>query len=146
MADIEHQISIARPISDVFNAATQYEDETALRQWQTSIVSLGVTAGKPLRTGSMIGMTKRFMSGKVFVNFDVIDLQRNKRFEVKGVHGRFAFRREIEFSPSGRDTTIRDQITLQIPWLYILFRPFVRAALIKQTGQEWLALKKLLET
>src|SRR5262245_52671691 len=125
MADIEHQVTIARPIGEVYNAVTAYEDSAALQLWQPELEAVGVTAGKPLRTGSMIAMTRRFMGSRIFVNVDVIELQRNKRFEIKGVHGRFPFRREIEFAPSGRDTLIRDSITLRIGWLFFWYRPFV---------------------
>lgn len=146
MADIEHQVTIARPIGEVYNAVTAYEDSAGLQRWQPELESVGVTAGNPLRTGSMIAMTRRFMGSRIFVNVDVIELQRNKRFEIKGVHGRFPFRREIEFSPSGRDTLIRDNITLRMSWLFFWYRPFVRSTLSRQTAREWANLKRELES
>lgn len=145
MADIEHQITIARPINEVYKAATDYGNTEGLQEWQSDLKTIGITAGDPLRTGSMIGMTKRFMTSVIFVNADVVELQRNKRFELSGIHGRFAFRREIEFTPSGRETVIKDKITLRVGWFFFWYRPFVTGALRNQTAKEWQKLKQLLE-
>ncbi|MEO1644970.1 MAG: hypothetical protein AAFR67_07270, partial [Chloroflexota bacterium] len=84
MADIEIKTTLSANVSEVYNVVTDYEADAQLREWQTEVKSVGVTAGKPMRTGSMIALTKSFLGSDVFVNFDVIDMQRNKRFEVKG--------------------------------------------------------------
>jgi hypothetical protein len=60
MADITHQITIGRPITEVFNAVTDLEDAASLQRWQPALISTGVTAGNPLRTGSMVAMSRRF--------------------------------------------------------------------------------------
>ncbi len=145
MADIEHSITINNNLVEVYKAVTGYEDTEELQTWQTSIKSLGVTAGDPLRTGSMIAMKRQFIMSEVFVNVDVTDLQRNKRFDLKGVHGRFPFRREIEFNPNGRETQIKDRIWLKTGWLFFWWRPVVIPALKNQTAQEWNNLKKIMD-
>jgi hypothetical protein len=94
----------------------------------------------------MVAMSRRFKGSKIFLNVDVIDLQRNKRLELKGIHGRFPYHREIEFSPSGRETLINDKITLRVGWLFFWYGPFVRSALSRQTAQEWQNLKTLFES
>ena len=145
MADIEHKINISRPIGDVFKAATDYENVEAMQSWQSAIVSLGITEGKPLRTGSMIAMTRHFLISTIFVNLDLLDYQRNKRVELQGIHGRFKFRREIEFIPNGRETTLNDRITISSNFLWFWYRPILLGALKSQTAQEWQMLKKQLE-
>jgi hypothetical protein len=145
MADIEHKLSIARPVSDVFKAATDYENAEAIQSWQSAVQSLGITEGKPLRTGTMIAMMRKFMGGKTFVNLDVLDYQRNKRFEIQGIHGSFRYRREIEFVPNGRETSISDKINVTTGFLWFWYRPFFMAALKSQTAEEWQKLKKQLE-
>ena len=144
MADIEHSITVNNNLVEVYKAVTGYEDDPGLKAWQTSLKSIGVTAGNPIRTGSMIGMKRQFIMSEIFVNVDVVDLQRNKRFDLKGVHGRFPFRREIEFSPDGRETQIKDRIWLKTGWLFFWWRPFVISALKNQTAQEWQNLKQML--
>lgn len=145
MADIEHQITIKNNIVEVYKVATAFEDEGALQAWRSSIKSVGVTAGNPLRTGSMIAMKKNFITSEIFVNADVVDLQRNKRIEVKGIHGRFFYNREIEFTSSGRETLVNDRINIKTGFIYFWWRPILLNALKGQTAKEWQALKQLLE-
>ncbi len=145
MAKIESSITIGKPISDVYGAVTAYDSPDEMKQWRTAIQSIGITAGNPLRTGSMIAMTKQFLGSSIFVNADVTDLQRNKRVELKGMHGRFPFTRSIEFSPSGRETVIRDKIEVRTSWIFFFYAPFLTSNLNRQVKQEWQALKQLLE-
>jgi hypothetical protein len=127
MADIEHKLSIARPVSDVFKAVTDFENTEAMQQWQPALKSMGI------------------MTGEIFVNLDVLDLQRNKRLELQGIHGRFRFRREIEFVPNGRESTVSDKINVQTHFIWFWYRPFLIGAIRSQTAQEWQNLKKQLE-
>ncbi len=137
MANVEFSTTIARPVSDVFSAATSFDNLEALRKWQPDLLNVGITAGDPLRTGSMIAMTRRFLGSQIYV----IDYQRNKRIELKGMHGRFPYRREIEFTPSGRETLVSDKITMPIGWLFFWYRPFVWGAVRRQISAEWQNLK-----
>ena len=146
MANVEYSVTIARPVSDVFSAATGFDKLDAMRKWQPDLLSVGITAGDPLRTGTMIAMTRRFLGSQIFVNVDVVDFQRNKRIELKGMHGRFAYRREIEFSPSGRDTVLTDRITIAAGWLFFWYRPFLYGAVRRQITQEWNLLKNQLSS
>ena len=145
MATIETSITIGKPISDVYRAVTAYDSPGEMQKWRTAVQSIGITAGSPLRTGSMIAMTKMFLGSKIFVNVDITDLQRNKRIELKGMHGRFPFTRSIEFSPSGRETIIRDKIDVRTSWVFFFYTPFLTSNLTRQVKQEWQALKQLLE-
>jgi len=146
VATIENSVTIAHPISDVYRTVTNYDAPEEMKQWRQSIENIGITAGSPLRTGSMIAMTKRFRGSSIFVNLDVTDLQRNKRVELKGMHGRFPYVRSIEFSPSGRETVIRDKIELRTHWIFFLYTPFLTNALTRQVKQEWQALKQMMES
>lgn len=145
MADIEHKITINSNLVEVYKQVIAFEDSDALKEWQPNLKSVGVTAGDPLRTGSMIGMRRKFVMSEIFVNADVIDMQRNKRLELKGVHGRFRFQREIEFASSGRETIVHDRIWLKVGWLFFLWKPIAISTLRSQTAQEWQNLKQLLD-
>ncbi|MGB7340055.1 MAG: hypothetical protein WBC91_14260 [Phototrophicaceae bacterium] len=145
MANIDHSIIIEKNLVEVYKTVTAYDDEALIKQWQPSIKSVGVTAGDPLRTGSMIAMKRNFITSVIFVNADVIDMQRNKRFDLKGIHGRFPFVREIEFNPNGRETHIKDRIWVKTGMLFFWWRPFLISTLRKQTAQEWKNIKILLE-
>jgi len=145
MADIEHKITVSSRITDVFKLVTNYDDAESIKTWQPAITSIGVTAGNPIRTGSMIAIKKQFFMSEIFVNMDILDIQRNKRVEFKGYHGRFPFQRVIEFTPQGTETTISDSISINTGFLYFLWRPFLLNTLKGQTAKEWQRLQQHIE-
>ena len=144
MADIEIKVTISANVTEVYKTVTGYEREADLKDWQADVKSVGVTAGKPMRTGSMVALTKSFLGSEIFVNFDVIDMQRNKRFEVKGMHGRFPFRRTIEMTPNGRETIVTDRIIINSSTFWFWWKPFVVRGLRAQTQDQWIKLKQSL--
>lgn len=141
MADITHTIQIKHNLVGIFKAVTAYDDVQAMQQWQPSLQAAQVTAGDPLRTGSMIALRKRFFMSDIFINADVVDLQRNKRIALKGIHGRFPFQRTIEFSSDHAATTIQDSISIHTGFLYLLWRPILVQMLRQQTATEWRTLQ-----
>jgi len=143
MALIENRIVIERSLTDVFQKTTDFE---SYEEWQPGLNSVNVTSGKPIRAGTILTFRRQFMGGEIFVNADVIDFQRNKRYELKGIHGRFQFTRAVEFTPGGRETTIYDRMNLRIPWFYFWYTPFVTSALKSRLSREWDNLKTLLES
>lgn len=145
MAVIDTTIKIDAVFSEVFRNVTDYENLTGMQQWQPTLTAINVTAGSPLRAGSIVSMRKKLMGNNIFINADVVDFQRNKRVQLKGIYGRFRFSREIELATGGRETTIRDVMNIRTPWFYFWYTPFFTTALRKQIEGEWAQLKGLLE-
>lgn len=143
MASVEYSIAIQAPVTKVFKEATDYDN---MQRWQPNLISVNVTAGNPLRAGSIVSMQRRFQTSDIFVNADVIDFQRNKRVEMRGVHGRFRFTRVIEFQPGGGETIIRDKIEVKTGIIFFWYAPLMTRSLKRQISQEWEALKELLES
>lgn len=134
MTEIENRITIKSTIFDVFKHVADFEKWA---EWQNDTLSVTVTSGEPVRAGTMVAMMRRFLGSKIFVNFDVLDFQRNKVIEMTGVHGRFAFRRKIEFASGGGETQIIDSMRLRVPWLWFWYRPFLSSALNRQLKNDW---------
>lgn len=134
MTVIENRVTIRRPLFDVFKQASDFNN---LQSWQSNTVDITVTSGEPVRPGTMVAMKRKFRGSTIFVNFDVLDFQRNKRIELNGVWGRFPFRRVIEFSSGGGETAIVDTVRVNIPWLMFWYRPIFAGALKRQLNQEW---------
>lgn len=141
MATIDLQITLHAPLFDVFKAVTDFE---AYPQWQPHVSLAKVSDGAPFRVGSMVYLEKKFGMGSIFINADVTEHQRNKSLELKGVHGRFRFRRLIEFTSTGRETLIRDSMTVHTGWLYFWYTPLLTATLRQQMRHEWELLRRKL--
>lgn len=109
-------------------------------QWHGDILKVELISANPVRVGSMISMSRRQLGGKVLVNADLTEVERNKVMEMSGMWGRFPFKRRIEFSPSGRETLIKDSLRLRTFLLFFWYTPFLTASIRRQLKAEWEAL------
>jgi hypothetical protein len=139
MPVIEQTITIQKPLFDVFRMAT---DVAQWGTWQNGVKNVALISGDPIRTGTMISLER----GSTFINADVTDYQRQKTLSLTGVWGRFRFARLTEFSSTGRETTIRDKLTVQTGFLWFWYNPILTSQLNGQIKADWAALKKLLES
>lgn len=139
---IENSITIQKPVADVFRTATDFD---SFASWQPATKVVKVTPNDPVRAGSMVYMEKSLPTGLIFINADLIEFQRNKLMEMKGVFGRFKFTRKTEFINSGRDTIIKDRIEMPTGCLYSWYTPLLRRMLQAQTQREWALMKERLE-
>jgi uncharacterized membrane protein len=139
---IENSVTIQKPIFDVFRMATDFD---SFATWQPATKLVKVTPNDPVRTGSMIYMEKSLPTGLTFINADLIDYQRNKVMEMKGVFGRFKFTRKTEFITSGRDTIVKDRLEMPTGCIYFWYAPLLRRMIEGQTKREWAVLKQRLE-
>ena len=143
MAAIEHTIEIQRPVSEVFARIADFDN---VGDWQPAVLASSMSVADPVRIGTMISQTRRLHGRKHFLNVDLIDFQRNKLVELKGMYTGYPYHRRIELAPQGRTTRIKDTIDIRTGWLYFWYRPILVGSLRNQTKQEWEALKQLVES
>lgn len=139
MPVIEQTIVIQKPLFDVFRVATDFAHWNT---WQSGVSNVALISGDPIRPGTMISLER----GSTFINADVTDYQRQKNLSLSGVWGRFRFTRTIEFSASGRETTVRDKLTVTTGLLWFWYNPILSASLNRQIKSDWTNLKKQLES
>jgi hypothetical protein len=139
MPVIEQTATIQKPLFDVFRVATDFAQWST---WQNGVKNVALISGDPIRTGTMVSMER----GSTFINADVTDYQRQKVLSLNGVWGRFRFTRHIEFGANGRETTIRDKMTVQTGFLWFWYNPILTARLNSQIKSDWANLKKQLES
>lgn len=144
MAEISHKITIQRPSFDVFKAVADFKTAA---EWQPNTVQISLSAAEPLRVGTMISQTRRFMGRTVFMNADVIEYVPNKKIELKGIFIIFPFTRTITVDSSGGgQSTLSDHITLRTGCIYFWYTPILTAGLRGQTKAEWDTLRRRLES
>lgn len=139
---VEQKVTIHRVVPEVWRMVSDFE---AYPTWQPNTRLVKVTPNDPVRQGSMVYIERSDPLGITFINADLIEFQRSKMIDMKGVHGRFRFRRTIEFSPSGTDTLVKDRIEMTPGCLYFWYTPILRAQVAGQMQREWAAVKKALE-
>ena len=143
MPSFEHTITVQRSLFDVFKYLADFERAP---QWQPSTSSAHVTAGDPVRVGTMVSQNRRLI-GAVFVNADVVDYQVNKQIQLQGVFQRFPFTRTYRVeSIGGMQTRVHDRMVMQTGCLYAWYTPVLSTLLNKQIAQEWQQFKQILES
>jgi hypothetical protein len=139
MPVIEQTVVIQKPLFDVFRVATDFAQ---WHTWQNGVKNVALISGDPIRAGTMVSLER----GSTFINADVTDYQRQKTLSLTGIWGRFRFARVIEFSATGRETTVRDKLTVQTGFLWFWYNPILSAQLSRQIKSDWVNLKKQLES
>ena len=140
---VEQKVTVRRALPEVWRMVSNFEEYP---RWQSHTRLAKVTPNDPVRQGSMLYIEKSDPLGVTFINADLVEFQRNKMIEMKGVYGRFRFRRTMEFSLSGTETLVRDRIEMTPGCLYFWYTPLLRSTLSSQMQREWDAVKKALET
>lgn len=139
---IEYTTTVQKALPEVWRMATDYDE---FPNWQPATRTAKVNPNDPIRAGSMLYLEKMHPLGLTFINADLVEFQRNKLVEMKGIYGRFRFRRTTEFMSGGRETTIRDRLEMNPGFLYFWYTPWLRATLTRQMREEWKILKQTVE-
>jgi uncharacterized membrane protein len=135
VSEIKIQATIDRPVTDVFRLVVDFRRAP---EWQTHVLTSGVTAGDPVRLGTSVSQSWRWMGGDAFMNADVVEYEINKRVRLSGVFIRFPFTRDIWFSSTGgRQTAIIDTVTFRTGWLYFWYAPILGARMRRVMGATW---------
>ena len=140
MPKFENQILINRPVFQVFRYVGDFNNEVHWRR----VEGVGITSGDPIRTGSMVAMTRRIMGRKGFVNYDVTDYDRNKKIELKGSYWGFPCLCTITFEHRGQQTNVRESVDIRTRWMF-WFGLFFNLTLKSLLQKELNNLKQLLD-
>ena len=141
MPKFETQVLVNRPVFQVFRYVGDFNNDVHWRNVQ----NVGITSGDPIRTGSMVAMTRKIVARKGFVNSDVTDYERNKRIELKGSYWGFPFISTIVFEHRGQQTNIRESLEIRTRWFF-WFGIYFNLTLKGVLRREWEALKQLLDS
>ncbi len=141
MPKFETQILVNRPVFQVFRYVGDFNNDV---NWR-NVHNVGITSGDPIRTGSMVAMTRRIMGRKGFVNSDVTDYERNKKIVLKGSYWGFPFVSTITFDHRGQQTNVRETLEIRTRWFF-WFGIFFNLTLKGVLRREWEALKQLLDS
>ncbi len=141
MPHVSYHTTLNAPLFDVFKLATDF---TAMPTWSRETRSVHLMNADPLRAGSMITIERTFGGSLIFINADLIEFQRNKSYDMSGVHGRFRFRRTIEFTANSGQTQVRDNFYVYTSALYFWYNPILKANMAGYLKSEWAQLAKAL--
>ncbi len=141
MPKFETQVLINRPVFQVFRYVGDFNNDVHWRNVQ----NIGMTNGDPIRTGTMLAMTRRIMGRGGFVNCDVTDYERNRKIELKGSYWGFPFVSTMTFEHRGQQTNVRESLYIRTRWFFwfgIFFNLTLKGVLRRELDQ----LKQVLDS
>ena len=141
MPRFETQVLINRPVFQVFRYVGDFNNDV---NWR-NVKNVGITSGQPIRTGTMVAMTRRIVGRNGFVNSDVTDYERNRKIELKGSYWGFPFTSTITFEHRGQQTNIKESLDIRTRWFF-WFGIFFNLTLKGVLRREWGNLKQLLDS
>ncbi len=141
MPKFETQVLINRPVFQVFRYAGDFNNDI---HWR-NVRNVGMTNDNPIRTGTMVAMTRRIMGRGGFVNCDVTDYERNRKIELKGSYWGFPFVSTMTFEHRGQQTNVRETLEIRTRWFFwfgIFFNLTLKGVLRRELEQ----LKQVLDS
>ena len=141
MPVIEHKVMINRSVAEIFRFMSDFSNNP---KWQPDTIQLE-RSGK-VKVGDMVVGMRRLMGRMQHVNADVVDYVPNQKLAYSGIMGNYPFRTTYSYDFSGAGgTQVTITTDIRIPWIYILFRPFVMSGLNGQITKSLENLKEFLE-
>jgi hypothetical protein len=141
MPVIEQKVMINRSASEIYRFIVDFGNNP---KWQPNSMQFE-RAGK-VKLGDMIVGMQRIMGRMTHVNADVVEVAPNQRIIYSGVMGGYPFRTTYNLNFSGvGGAEVSISTNIRIPWLHVMFRPFILGDVKGQTTRALNGLKEYLE-
>ena len=128
MPVVEHKVMINRSVAEIFRFMADFSNNP---KWQPDSIQLE-RSGR-VKVGDMVVGMQRVTGRMQHVNADVVDYVPNQKIAYTGIMGSYPFRTTYSFDFSGAGgTQVTIMTDVRIPWIYIVFRPFVMGGLNRQ--------------
>jgi uncharacterized membrane protein len=101
---VEQDITINRPVSDVFAYLTQPKN---LPEWQESVQEVHLHGDGPIKVGSRWTEKRMVMNRPMDGDIEVTELELDRRFTIKSVAGPVTMSVDHVLSPAGEGTLMR---------------------------------------
>jgi uncharacterized membrane protein len=142
METIETSIDIQRPVETVF---AYVADPRNGPQWQGSIKEAHVTPEGPPRVGTKVTQVVSFLGVKLEPTAEIIALEPNRSFSIKGRSGPASLEATFRFEAIGTGTRLNATIQVEPGGLFKVAGPLFASQFKKQNEADLQRLKDLLE-
>jgi uncharacterized protein YndB with AHSA1/START domain len=144
MIKIEHSLLIAREVTEVFEALTDFAGEP---RWQPEVLEAGHRPVGPVAVGTVTHQIQRAAGQRVTRVGEVVEYIPNRRLVMKSAPGGPppAFRTTYELAPEGEGTRLRFTLEFEASEAFWLFEALIRRNLRSDAEDRFNRLKGLLE-
>ena len=142
MIEVEHTITIGKPVEAVFDYCCDPEKGP---DWQEDIVSVKAD-DLPLKEGSRYTETRKFMGRDMNTTLEVTAMERPNRFAMKAIDGPVPYELEVTLEAEGQSTKMRTAIQGEPGGFFKLAAGMVAKQLKESLTKDNEKLKTILET
>ncbi len=143
MANYEQSVWINRPVEEVFEYATNPENEPL---WNTGMQESEITSEGPLGVGTKVRSMNRVLGRSVESTWEVTEYEANRRKAVKSTSGPIPFEATSVFESVEGGTKLTFTIQAEAGGIFRLIAPVIIRMGKKQTETSFANLKEMLET
>ena len=141
--DVRTEIDIDRPVADVAGYAA---DPSNAPEWYVNIESATWRTEPPVRVGSQVEFTARFLGRRLTYTYEVVELVPGERLVMRTAEGPFPMETTYTWAPAGDGST---RMTLrnrgESAGFSRLMAPLMAPAMRRANTKDLTCLKELLE-
>jgi carbon monoxide dehydrogenase subunit G len=143
MANYEQSVWINRPVEEVFEFATQPENEPV---WNTGMEESEITSEGPLGVGTKVRSVSRVLGRSVESTWEVTEYKVNRKKAVKSTSGPIPFESAAVFESVEGGTKLTFTIQAEAGGIFRVITPVIIRMGKRQTENSFANLKELLES
>ena len=143
MFNIEHEITVQRPIEEVFAFVS---DPSHYTEWQAELIDYRQTSPGPLGVGAMGVNVRQEMGRRIETTWEMSSYVPNKQFAIRSTSGPISYEIANTFAPTEAGTQVEIQFKGDARGFFKLAEPLVMGSIIKSVERDYGRLKQILES
>ncbi len=140
---IDFTVEIERPVEDVFAYLT---DVNSLPQWQSSLVEMRAETDAPMRVGTRLVETRKFLGRRMESTLEVTAYERNRLWALRVVDGPVPYRVEHTLESTNGGTRLAWVGEGEPGRFFKVAEPLVARQAKRQFRGDFETMKDILET
>lgn len=143
MVTIERSIRIERPVEDVFNYMTRFEND---REWRDEVVDIRRTTPTNRGVGERYEQLLELSGRQVPTDFEVTAYENNRHIGFRGTSGDVHAEGSYHFSAEGSATRVDIRAEVEVSGAAQLTEPYIEKELAQQGERDFRRLRQVLES
>lgn len=142
MIDVEYEITVQRPIEEVF---AYVSDPTTYQKWQPELIEYRQTSAGPFGVGATGINARTEMGRRMDTTWEVTTFVPNQQFVVRSTSGPVAYEITNTFAATGTGTRVQVRLHGDTKGFFKLAEPLIQSGIRKSFAQDYERLKGLLD-
>ena len=126
MAHAERNISIDRPLTDVFDFIADGMNNPL---WRSSVIDIQRVAGKPLQVGAVFKQGLKGPGGRIDGDYEIVEFQTNQWIKFQVITGPARPTGSYKFEAQGNSTRVTFTLDFEAQGLAKLMEPMIASSM-----------------